>query len=182
MPTAAPRESRGGSNAMVGAVPRGRPRSCHAERLDIPLRLRKPTCFFGNSMRDLFHEEVPGSFILSILRVATHAPQHLFQFLRKGAERTTDFFDEYRHIICEDHMYELPLSNVWLGVSVENQCFADEGIPLLLQTPAAVRFLFPLSPRYGQRKRPVGRWIRQEYRRDYCPGSFRVVGGASGMV
>lgn len=71
------------------------------------------------------HYEVPGGFILSICRVAAHAFRHLFQFLTMRAKRMADLFDEYRHIICEDHMHGLPPSNVQLGVSFDNQCFAE---------------------------------------------------------
>ncbi len=75
------------------------------------------------------------------------APQHVFQVLTKSPERMLDFLSTVKSLqvaIATPQLWEphpLPLSNVWLGVSVENQATADERIPLLLETPAAVRWL-----------------------------------------
>lgn len=103
---------------------------CHPERLDAPLRWRKPRRVFVNSMSDLFHEDVPAQFIGNVFNVCSRCPQHTFQVLTKRPERM-------RRIIGAVP----PPPNVWLGVSVEDQATADERIPLLLQTPAAVRFV-----------------------------------------
>ena len=115
----------------------------HSDRLDIPLRWKKPRRVFVNSMSDLFHEEVPFEFIEEVFETMHNAHQHTFQVLTKRPARMLEFFEWY--IIrgldpAGERMWE-PSPNIWIGVSVENQQAADERIPLLLQTPAAVRFL-----------------------------------------
>lgn len=105
------------------------------EALEEPLRWKTPARVFVNSMSDLFHEDVPIKFISRVWLTMQLAPQHTFQILTKRPERMLAYMREFGH-------YEgKPLPNVWLGVSVENQATADERIPLLLQTPAAVRFV-----------------------------------------
>jgi len=135
----------------------------HEDRLDQPLRWKRPRRIFVNSMSDLFHEDVPDAFIDKVFAVMALAPQHTFQILTKRAERMRDYIlgapqstdrgwdvmawaseELGRDAALVDviaSMWNKPLPNVWLGVSVENQRFADERIPLLLQTPAAVRFI-----------------------------------------
>lgn len=103
---------------------------CHPERLDAPLQWKKPRRVFVNSMSDLFHEDVPGDFIDQVITTIKASPRHTFQVLTKRPERMKAFMRHYGAI-----------ANLWLGVSVEDQATADERIPLLLQTPAAVRFL-----------------------------------------
>lgn len=123
---------------------------CHEDRLDQPLRWRRPRRIFVNSMSDLFHESVPDAFIDRVFAVMALAPRHTFQILTKRAERMHWYMS---HLLADvvdgaaqkDHgrsvAFRLPLANVWLGVSVENQHFADERIAELVNTPAAVRFL-----------------------------------------
>lgn len=115
----------------------------HPERLEAPLKWRKPSMIFVNSMSDLFHENVPDAFIASVFQVMADAKQHTFQVLTKRPERMATFLDSKEGLGCvaEATGYPYPLPNVWLGVSVENQYWADKRIPLLLNTPAAVRFL-----------------------------------------
>jgi protein gp37 len=113
---------------------------------------------FVNSISDLFHESVPEEWIDRIFAVMALCPQHTFQVLTTRPERMRKYFadprrrtlaiiDEIADICCclagyyESDCVRLPPPNVWLGVSVENQAAADERIPLLLQTPAAVRFI-----------------------------------------
>jgi protein gp37 len=124
----------------------------HADRLDQPLHWRKPRRIFVNSMSDLFHEDVPDVFIDRVFAVMALAPRHTFQVLTKRADRMRKYFDgiairqeligiEAERISGFDRYdvsgigarWKLPLPNVWLGVSVENQRFADERIPLLLR-------------------------------------------------
>jgi protein gp37 len=107
---------------------------CHPERLDQPLRWTKPRRIFVNSMSDLFHEDIPSEFIAAVFHRMAMAPQHIFQILTKRPERMLNF-------LTGGLAFEKPLPNVWLGVSCEDQATADERIPLLLQTPAAVRFI-----------------------------------------
>jgi protein gp37 len=116
---------------------------CLPHKLDIPLKRRKPTTYFVNSMSDLFHEDVPDEFIAEVFSVMAQCPQHTFQILTKRAERMQALLSGPK-----DHSLWHPLiwhggalPNVWLGVSAEDQERADERIPWLLETPAAVRFV-----------------------------------------
>jgi len=117
--------------------------------LDAPLRWRRPRRIFVNSMSDLFHDDVPEIFIASVLGIAAACPHHTFQVLTKRPARMKHvlqcgaFLDAYESSL---EMYThaeapWPPPNIWLGVSVEDQARADERIPLLLQTPAAVRWI-----------------------------------------
>ena len=108
----------------------------HRERLEQPLRWLRPRRIFVNSMSDLFHEDVPDEFIWRVFMVMREAARHTFQVLTKRPVRMYQFlFDHWPQIA------DFPLENVWLGVSVENQQTAEERIPVLLDTPAAVRFV-----------------------------------------
>jgi protein gp37 len=98
-------------------------------RLEEPLKRRKPTVYFVNSMSDLFHEGIPDDYIRQVFDVIRRAPQHTFQVLTKRAERMATFFRSYE-----------PSSNAWLGVTVENR---EQGIPRLdwlRQVRARIRF------------------------------------------
>lgn len=125
--------------------------------LDAPLRWRKPARIFVNSMSDLFHEAVPDEFIDRVFAVMALAPQHTFLVLTKRPERMRGYMDKLSRY-PEGHCWEgalrgfrvfgpdfktvdLPLRNVHLGVSVEDQATVDQRIPILLQTPAAVRWV-----------------------------------------
>jgi protein gp37 len=113
----------------------------HEDRLLQPLKWKKPRKVFVNSMSDLFHEDVPDAFIDRVFETMALAPRHTFQVLTKRPARMRELVPTFaaKHTAADGSGW--PLKNVWLGVSVENQHFADERIPLLLQTPAAVRFL-----------------------------------------
>ena len=128
----------------------------HPERLEDPLRWKKPRRVFVNSMSDLFHEDVPNDFIASVFGAMALSQQHTFMILTKRPKRATDWFQDIggttrrawvllsaARLINADRIKfpDWPLPNVWLGVSVEDQATADERIPLLCQTPAAVRFV-----------------------------------------
>jgi protein gp37 len=126
-----------------------------------PLRWKRPRRIFVNSMSDLFHESLSDQFIDEVFAVMALAGQHTFQVLTKRAQRMRDYFMRdpvLRWALIEGTAQRIyaertgeepsmwlavngPLPNVWLGVSVEDQAAADERIPLLLETPAAVRFL-----------------------------------------
>ncbi len=112
----------------------------HPERLEQPLRWRKPRRVFVCSMGDLFHEDVPYSWVEDILRIALWTPQHTYQILTKRPERMRVAYRTFCQTFNEGYPTK-PLPNVWLGVSCENQDAADARIPPLLQTPAAVRFV-----------------------------------------
>lgn len=99
-------------------------------RLDQPLRRKKSTRYFVNSMSDLFHEEVPDSFIDKVFAVIKQTPHHIYQILTKRSSRLIEYFGNE----------QLP-SNVWLGVTVENQVSGLPRIAHLREVNAAVRFL-----------------------------------------
>ncbi|MGB3508015.1 MAG: phage Gp37/Gp68 family protein [Microcoleaceae cyanobacterium] len=124
----------------------------HPERLELPLRLRKPREIFVNSMSDLFHPEVPDWFILQSFDMIRKCPQHNFQVLTKRAERMQRFMsrllvDGNTAVLTGNSISLAPemsigyhWSNLWLGVSVENQDFVHR-VDYLRETPAKVRFL-----------------------------------------
>jgi protein gp37 len=85
-------------------------------------------------MADLFHEDVPTPFIDKVFFFMRMAPQHTFQVLTKRPERMQKYVG-----MRWTELTKLP--NLWLGVTAENQRCANERIPLLLQTPAALRFV-----------------------------------------
>lgn len=119
--------------------------------LDQPIQWKRARMIFVNSMTDLFHEDIPDDMVAQVFAAMELAPQHTFQVLTKRAARMRDLMtsmvfrcmvDTHREKLkpgCGD--FEWPLPNVWLGVSTEHQKAADERIPELLQTPAAIRFL-----------------------------------------
>lgn len=118
---------------------------CHPDRLAAPLRWRKPRLVFVNSMSDLFHEDVPGEFIDRVFRtICQCAGRHTFQILTKRPRRMLEWFERAKRVNSgwfNPHTGQFDLWQTWFGVSVEDQATADERIPLLLQTPAAVRFV-----------------------------------------
>lgn len=111
------------------------------DRLEDPLRWKRPRKIFVNSMSDLFHEALPVQDLERVWRVMCSAVRqgHIFQVLTKRAERMAKWVPILMNRIFGPH-WAMP-AEIWLGVSVENQAAADARIPHLLQTPAAVRFL-----------------------------------------
>lgn len=122
-----------------------------------PIRWSRPRRIFVNSMSDLFHGDVSEEMIDEVASTMAMCHWHTFQVLTKRAERMRDYSiatskierwsQRYSNIFDAlnatdgDGTATWPLPNVWLGVSVEDQKAAEERIPLLQQTPAAVRFL-----------------------------------------
>jgi len=97
--------------------------------IDQPLKWRRPRMIFVNSMSDLFHEDIPFSFINRIFETMNECPQHIFQILTKRSERLSKIANK------------LPWAeNIWMGVSVENAFFTKR-IEHLRTVPAHVRFL-----------------------------------------
>lgn len=105
----------------------------HPERLEQPLRWRKPRRVFVDSMSDLFHEDVPREFALAVWAVMEAAPQHTYQILTKRPERALELLGRERWGFTV-------LPSVWLGVSIENARFTWRA-DVLRETPAAVRFI-----------------------------------------
>lgn len=136
----------------------------HPERLEEPLHWRKPRMVFVCSMGDLFHEDVPFDFICKVWNVMRYARNHTFMLLTKHPKRMLEWFQAVQEWseygqgsymifgggkpksyggdgIIVGKAKRWPLPNVWLGVTAENQQRADERIPILLQIPAAKRFV-----------------------------------------
>ena len=142
----------------------------HPERLEKPLHWKKPRRVFVVSMGDLFHEDVPDEYIDAVFAVMAAAERHTFQVLTKRADRMAQYFEElsaraqmYFALGRRSVPYEtsrilemwrnhspdftqcsgrhLPLSNVWLGVSAENQAMFYERYSHLAQINAAVRYV-----------------------------------------
>ena len=103
-------------------------------RLGEPHLRSKPAGICVSLMGDLWHEDIPDAFIREVLRTMGACSWHRFYLLTKRPERQRVFIAG----ITGDGW---PLQNLWLGVSIEDQATADERIPELLQTPAAVRFV-----------------------------------------
>jgi protein gp37 len=158
----------------------------HPERLEEPLRWRKPARVFTCSMGDLFHSDVTNGMIRAVWQAMTNAQQHTFMVLTKRPERML-------HWLVTPGGSD-PIPNVWIGVSVEDQATADKRIPFLLQTPAAVRFvsvepmLGPVDLRYLQPGDPpteidalAGTHGLLRPHRGSCPGlDWVICGGETG--
>ncbi|WP_066918427.1 phage Gp37/Gp68 family protein [Methylobacterium sp. CCH5-D2] len=125
-----------------------------------PLRWRRPRRIFVCSMTDLFGAWVPDAMIDQVFAVMALSPRHTFQVLTKRSARMRDYCarrdERGRHPSMTDaalmaatgcwntpalDLRAWPLPNVWLGVSAEDQARANERVPDLLATPAAVRFV-----------------------------------------
>jgi len=131
------------------------------EKLDEPIRWRRPRRIFVNSMSDLFHERVPEEYIARVLQVMRRADWHIYQVLTKRSERMRDLLSgvfreaaEWRH--------------VWWGVSVEDKAHGLPRINHLRAAPARNRFLSiePLLEDLGQIDLSGIHWV--------------IVGGESG--
>ena len=137
------------------------------KQLLLPLGWKRPRRIFWNAHGDLFHESVPDEWIDRVFAVCALTPQHQHLILTKRSERMREYVsrraadwlmawgaaaraaelrprdlrpDEQGRLLMRDHG-PFPLPNVWLGVSVEDQARADQRIPDLLATPAAIRFI-----------------------------------------
>lgn len=129
----------------------------HEESLFEPLAWKKPHTIFVCSMADLFHEDVPFEFIDKVMSTIQKTPWHRYQILTKRAQRMADYFSNA----------DVP-SNVWLGVTVENQQ-AKSRIDILRRMDAPVRFLScePLLEDLGELDLTNINWV--------------IVGGESGV-
>lgn len=185
--------------------------ACHPERLNQPIRWKHPRKIFVNSMSDLFHPDVPEGFIDRVFAIMALCPQHTFQILTKRPERMNRYMrhiedKELDRILFREDMVmctpEWPVnaftdgpipdfSNIWLGVSVEDQKSAEERIPVLLETPAAVRWVSvepmigPVTFRWAKWQSVFKETIEGLLVRNHLDGLRRldwiVVGGESGQ-
>ena len=108
----------------------------HEDALNIPYEWKKPKVVFVNSMSDLFHKDVPLSFIQKVFDVMNNTPMHTYQVLTKRAERLYELHDKLNWGV-----------NIWMGVSVENDKVKDR-IDFLRETNSKVKFL-SLEPLIG---------------------------------
>jgi len=145
--------------------------TCIPKRLDKPFSWHKPRRMFVNSMSDLFHPDVPDEFLDEVFAVMAMRPQHTFMVLTKRAEAMREYIAQRSGQEWRDHLAGVarehfgsdvaecqvhnaigdvlaahmnvgwPMRNIWLGVTAENQEQADRRIPVLLDTPAAKRFV-----------------------------------------
>lgn len=100
------------------------------ERLNQPLKRKKPTKYFVNSMSDLFHEDVPFEYINKVFDVIEKTPHHTYQILTKRANRLSKYFK--KRAVPE---------NAWIGVSVEDKKYGLPRIDELRKVDATIRFL-----------------------------------------
>jgi len=119
-------------------------------RLDTPLKTRKPTVFC--LWNDLFHEDVQYEFIVDTFRHIGGTGHHTYLILTKRPQRMYDFITDKNVKMVFKRERRAPIGiawhHVWLGVTVCNQQEANEKIPLLLQTPAAHRWI-SIEPMLG---------------------------------
>jgi protein gp37 len=124
-----------------------------------PMKWKKPRRIFVCPRADLFHDEVPDHFLDRVFAVMAACPDHTFQVLTKRPARMLSYLSGIDPTPAHHNFGRTPkrltdvqqswprvaktwpLPNVWLGVSIEDQATADERIPLLLETPAAVRWV-----------------------------------------
>jgi len=92
---------------------------CHNDRLNIPLKRKKPTTYFVNSMSDLFQEGVSGDFIDQVFGIIKKTPQHRYQILTKNS-------DNFKNWVWSKGDWFVGVKNVFFGVSVENK---KDGFP-----------------------------------------------------
>lgn len=175
---------------------------CHPGELEKPLRWKKPCRIFVNSMGDLFDPAIPFEFIDQILAIIARCPQHTFQILTKYADRMEQYFNHGPSSHCTrqgavqnqlDFHYartcppeqfgksgriifgrdvSWPLSNLWLGVSVEDQHAVTKRVPELLGTPSSVRFI-SIEPMIGPVDLERVHWPdKGEHRVDVLRGGF----------
>jgi len=149
-----------------GAVWTGKLALAPESILTQPLRWTRGRRIFVNSMSDLFHEDIPDAWIDRVFATMALCPQHTFQILTKRSARMRRYMTNwpdgaarFHHVAFAAHkinpdlprgmpdgwVWQLqkrwPLPNVWLGVSAEDQIRAEERIPDLIETPAAIRFV-----------------------------------------
>ena len=132
------------------------------QKLEEPLRWRKPKRVFVNSMSDLFHEGVPDDYIAKVADVMLQADWHTYQILTKRSGRMRDLLKtRLRAAASKPH--------IWWGVSVEDKKFGVPRIAHLRSSPAAVRFLSvePLLEDLGSLNLTGIHWV--------------IVGGESGI-
>lgn len=142
------------------------------DRLALPLAWDAPRRILVNALSDLFHESAPAETIDRIFAIMARAPRHIFQVLTKRPKimqayiadaatpgRVARAMREATPEVADHAIDAWPLPNVWLGVTAENQKEAERRIPILLQTPAAVRWV-AAEPLLEALDLKLGSWLR----------------------
>ena len=106
----------------------------HPDRLTQPLKRKKPTTYFVNSMSDLFHEDIPFEYLDQVFDIIRQTPHHTYQILTKRPEKAEEYF-----------LQRTIPTNAWLGVSVEDKKYGLPRIDILRRIDAATRFLSAFS-------------------------------------
>jgi len=104
----------------------------HPDRLDAPLKWKKPCYITVNTASDLFHDDVPDKFICDVFATMRFSLKHIFEISTKRPRRMLEFFKKYHR--------SWPLPNVRLGISEDQKTFEERTI-YLIQVPAATRFI-----------------------------------------
>lgn len=173
--------------AGTPAFPNGFAVTLRPDRLTAPMAWRRPSRVFVNSMSDLFHDQVPDTFIARVWAVMAGTGRHTYQVLTKrhgrmrALLRSPEFRAQVRelrvrHVGMADHDLDWPTAldvwpprNVWVGVSAEDQARAGLRVPALLATPAEVRFV-SAEPLLG----PI------DLRDEWAGLDWLIIGGESG--
>jgi len=112
------------------------------DRLELPLKWKKPRRIFVNSMSDLFHKDVPDDFIVDVFKTMISADQHIFQILTKRPSRlvNTGLTKKITQKIFNLTGGTSWPIHIWLGVSIETSMYAWRA-DALRKIPASVRFI-----------------------------------------
>lgn len=110
------------------------------ERLDYPLKWKKPRRIFTNSMSDLFHQKVPDAFILLVVDVMLTANWHIYQVLTKRPSRLLHLVPGITALIKQRTGSDIWPAHIWFGVSVEAMGYSWR-VKRLTQVPASIRFV-----------------------------------------
>ena len=168
------------------------------DRLPLPLALENPRRILVNALSDLFHESAPMAMIDRVFAIMALAPRHIFQVLTKRPKTMQPYIADkatpgriaqaMKEIApgaaSPDTLEGWPLPHVWLGVTAENQKEAERRIPVLLQTPAAVRWI-AAEPLLEPLDLKLGSWLRDAPGREASSGAgpwldWVVAGGEIG--
>lgn len=142
--------------------------------LTAPLGWRDPQVVATAFMGDLFHPDVPASHLLAVFAVMLSAERHTFLLLTKRPERMRDWLVGPPALAAWPGAY----TNVWIGVSVENQARADDRVPILIETPAASTRWLSCEPLLA----PVDlQGVKCEFYQVVPSLDWVVVGGESGL-
>lgn len=113
----------------------------HEDKLNVPLDWTEPRKIFVCSMGDLFHTDVPFEWVDRVFSVMSEAPQHTYMLLTKRPGCMKKYIESLYDDWEIQAYHRVPFNNLWLGVTAENQEMAENRIPILLQIPAAKRFV-----------------------------------------